>query len=163
MMSVIFAMDNFDMLIIDTEHFNLTISKKVSNIWQEYRQLKPMDPEAFGVLIGDKDFEIERYGLVEITVPQKEDRCSRMSFTLRDPEHQRTVDQLYENSEGQLIYFGTWHTHPEKNPHASYTDIRDWNNCKLRNPGQRLFFIIIGTETNALYYFNNEKIIRQEF
>jgi integrative and conjugative element protein (TIGR02256 family) len=114
MMSVIFAMDNFDMLIIDTEHFNLTISKKVSNIWQEYRQLKPMDPEAFGVLIGDKDFEIERYGLVEITVPQKEDRCSRMSFTLRDPEHQRTVDQLYENSEGQLIYFGTWHTHPEK-------------------------------------------------
>ncbi|WP_318351613.1 hypothetical protein [Klebsiella pneumoniae] len=90
-------MDNFDMLIIDTEHFNLTISKKVSDIWQEYRQLKPMDPEAFGVLIGDKDFEIERYGLVEITVPQKEDRCSRMSFTLRDPEHQRTVDRLYEN------------------------------------------------------------------
>ncbi|WP_318351668.1 Mov34/MPN/PAD-1 family protein [Klebsiella pneumoniae] len=82
-------------------------------------------------------------------------------FYLRDPEHQRTVDRLYENSEGQLVYFGTWHTHPEK-PHASYTDTRDWNNCKLRNL-DRGFFIIIGTERNAIYYFNDGKIIRQEF
>ncbi|VEC16856.1 hypothetical protein [Citrobacter portucalensis] len=56
------------MLIVDTEHFNLSISKKVSDIWQKHRQFNPMDPEAFGVLIGNKDFEIERYGLVEITV-----------------------------------------------------------------------------------------------
>ncbi|WP_323867504.1 Mov34/MPN/PAD-1 family protein [Xenorhabdus szentirmaii] len=70
---------------------------------------------------------------------------------------------MYKNSEGQLTYFGTWHTHPEKKPHASYTDIRDWKNCKLRNPRQRLFFIIIGTEKNALYYFNNKDLIRQEF
>ncbi|WP_323867501.1 hypothetical protein [Xenorhabdus szentirmaii] len=80
-------MNNFDMLIVDTEDFNLNLSKKVNDIWLEYRQLGPMDPEACGVLIGEKYFEIERYGLVEITVPQKEDRCSRMSFTLRDPEH----------------------------------------------------------------------------
>ncbi|WP_226093289.1 Mov34/MPN/PAD-1 family protein [Dickeya oryzae] len=156
-------MDNFDELIVDTDHFSIHIAEKVYEIWQGLRQLKPMDPEAFGVLVGNKDLEIERYGLVEITVPQKGDRCSRMSFTLRDPEHQRTVDRLYKNSEGQLIYFGTWHTHPEKDPHASYTDIRDWKNCKLRNPGQRLFFIIIGTEKNALYYFDNENILRQEF
>ncbi|MCP6443904.1 Mov34/MPN/PAD-1 family protein [Klebsiella pneumoniae] len=163
MMSVISAMDNFYDLIVDTGYFSIHISKKVCDIWQKYRQVKSMDPEAFGVLVGDKDLEIERYGLVEITVPQKGDRCSRMSFTLRDPAHQRTVDQLYKDSEGQLTYFGTWHTHPEKNPHASYTDIRDWKNCKLRNPGQKLFFIIIGTEKNALYYFDNENLMRQEF
>lgn len=156
-------MNNFDVLIVNTEHFNLHISKKVNDIWQDYRQFKPMDPEACGVLIGNKDFEIERYSLVEITVPQNEDRCSRMSFTLRDPEHQRTVDRLYNNSEGQLTYFGTWHTHPEKNPHSSFIDIRDWKTCRLRNPGKRLFFIIIGTEKSALYYFNNENLLRKEF
>ncbi|HDW3692692.1 TPA: Mov34/MPN/PAD-1 family protein, partial [Escherichia coli] len=112
-------MENFDVLIINTEHFNLHISKKVNDIWQEYRQLKPMDSEACGVLIGDKDFEIERYCLVEITVPQKKDLCTRMSFTLRDPEHQNTVDRLYKNSRGHLAYLGTWHTHPEKYPYAS--------------------------------------------
>jgi len=163
MMPVISAMDNFDALIVDTEHFSLHISKKVSDIWQGYRQFKPMDPEAFGVLVGDKDLKIERYGLVEITVPQKGDRSLRMSFTLRDPEHQRIVDRLYKDSEGQLIYFGTWHTHPEKNPRASYTDIRDWKQCRSRNLVQRLFFIIIGTEKNALYYFENENLLRQEF
>ena len=163
MKSVISAMDNADAIIVDTEHFSLHISKKVIGIWQGFRQFKPMDPEAFGVLVGDKELEIERYGLVEITVPQKEDRCSRMSYTLRDPEHQRIVDRLYNDSEGQLIYFGTWHTHPEKNPHASYIDIRDWKQCRLRNPVQRLFFIIIGTEKNALYYFEGENILRQEF
>lgn len=99
---MISAMENFDVLIINTEHFNLHISKKVNDIWQEYRQLKPMDSEACGVLIGDKDFEIERYCLVEITVPQKKGLCTRMSFTLRDPEHQNTVDRLYKNSRGAL-------------------------------------------------------------
>jgi integrative and conjugative element protein (TIGR02256 family) len=163
MMRVISAMNNFDALTIETEHFSLYITKKVSDIWLMYRQVKPMDPEAFGVIVGNKDLEIERYSLVEITVPQKRDRCSRMSFTLRDPEHQRIVDRLYEGSEGQLVYFGTWHTHPEKYPHASYTDIRDWKQCTLRNPGQRLFFIIIGTEKNAIYYFDNENLRRQEF
>ncbi|EQA8051349.1 Mov34/MPN/PAD-1 family protein, partial [Escherichia coli] len=64
---------------------------------------------------------------------------------------------------GHLAYLGTWHTHPEKDPYASYIDIRDWKNCKLRNPGQMLFFIIIGTKKNALYYFYNENLLRQEF
>ncbi|WP_250191201.1 hypothetical protein [Escherichia coli] len=95
-------MDNFYDLIVDTGYFSIHISKKVCDIWQKYRQVKSMDSEAFGVLVGDKDLEIERYGLVEITVPQKGDRCSRMSFTLRDPAHQRTVDRLYKDSEGQL-------------------------------------------------------------
>ncbi len=163
MIHVISAMNNFDTLTVETEHFRLQITNRVRDIWQLYRQVKPTAPEAFGVLVGNKDFEIECYGLVEITVPQKGDRYSRMSFTLRDPEHQRTVDRLFKSSEGQLIYFGTWHTHPEKNPHASYTDIRDWKQCRLRNPVQRLFFIIIGTEKNALYYFENENLLRQEF
>lgn len=163
MMHVIFAMNNFDLITVETEHFSLQITNKVYDIWEKHRQIKPMDPEAFGVLVGNKDLEIENYGLVEITVPQKEDRCSRMSFTLRDPEHQSIVDHLHKSSQGQLIYFGTWHTHPEKNPHASYIDIRDWKQCRLRNPEQRLFFIIIGTEKKALYYFQNENLLRQEF
>ncbi len=163
MTNVIFAMDNYNVLTVETKYFSLHIANKVIDIWHAYRQIKSMEPEAFGVLVGNKDLEIESYGLVEITVPQKGDRCSRMSFTLRDPEHQNIVDHLHKNSQGQLVYFGTWHTHPEKNPHASCIDIRDWKQCRLRNPEQRLFFIIIGTERRALYYFQNENLLRQEF
>jgi hypothetical protein len=72
MMRVISAMNNFDALTIETEHFESLYQKKVSDIWLMYRQVKPMDPEAFGVIVGNKDLEIERYSLVEITVPQKE-------------------------------------------------------------------------------------------
>lgn len=97
-------MENFDVLIINTEHFNLHISKKVNDIWQEYRQLKPMDSEACGVLIGDKDFEIERYCLVEITVPQKKDLCTRMSFTSGIPSIRiQLIDYI-------RILGGTWLT-----------------------------------------------------
>lgn len=121
MTNVIFAMDNYNVLTVETKYFSLHIANKVIDIWHAYRQVKSMEPEAFGVLVGNKDLEIESYGLVEITVPQKGDRCSRMSFSLRDPEHQNIVDHLHKSSQGQLVYFGTWHTHPEKipTPHAS--------------------------------------------
>ncbi|EGX6618163.1 Mov34/MPN/PAD-1 family protein [Salmonella enterica subsp. enterica serovar Newport] len=156
-------MNDPNLITINTINFRVSIPKEVSDIWLSYRQNRPMDPEAFGVLIGNKDLGIEHYHLVEVTVPQNGDRCSRLSFTLQDPEHQRTVDHLHQRSSGQLIYLGTWHTHPEKVPHASYTDIRDWKECKSRNNERQLFFVIIGTEQNALYYFVEENLLRQEF
>ena len=156
-------MDNSEHLKIETENFRINILKNVDDIWFGYRQINKNMPEAFGVLIGSKDLVAEHFKIVDVTVPQQGDRCSRMSFTLKDPEHQNIVDHLHKNSQGQLVYIGTWHTHPEKNPHASCIDIRDWKQCRLRNPEQRLFFIIIGTERRALYYFQNENLLRQEF
>ncbi|UJR53396.1 Mov34/MPN/PAD-1 family protein [Dickeya zeae] len=156
-------MDSYDGVKLDTELFSIQFSTKVNNTWQDYRQVKAFAPEAFGVLIGSKYLGVEIYDIAEITIPQKGDRCSRTSFTLRDPEHQSCVDRLYYTSGGELIYLGTWHTHPEKNPYASNIDIKDWKECKARNKDRRLFFVIIGTEKKALYYFDQETLLRQEF
>lgn len=156
-------MDNFDAVIVDALNFSVNISKKVKDTWDSYRQFQSMAPEAFGVLIGNKELTAECYDLVEVTVPQKGDRCSRMSFTLKDPQHQRTVDHLHKISGGQLVYLGTWHTHPEKIPHASCVDIMDWKECMFRNKDRQLFFVIIGTQKSALYYFVGDNLLRQEF
>lgn len=156
-------MNNSESITIDTTNFRINIPKTVSDTWLSYRQSRSTAPEAFGVLIGNKDLGVEHYHLVEVTIPQNGDRCSRLSFTLQDPEHQRRVDHLHQSSSGQLIYLGTWHTHPEKVPHASYTDIKDWKECNSRNKERQLFFVIIGTEQNALYYFLEGNLLRQEF
>lgn len=152
-----------DNVKVNTAHFCINISDKVEEVWLRYRQIKPKMPEAFGVLIGSKDITAEFYEIVEVTEPQQGDRYTRTSFTLKDPGHQSTVDSFYHNSGGELVYRGTWHTHPEPIPHASCIDIKDWKECKLRNKDKQLFFIIIGIKKRALYYFENETLLRQEF
>ncbi|WP_051940791.1 Mov34/MPN/PAD-1 family protein [Stenoxybacter acetivorans] len=156
-------MESSDMVVVDNINFSIKISPKVNELWWSYRQVKAKDCEVFGVLIGNKNLNEENYSVLEVTVPQHDDLCSRTSFKLRDPEHQRRVDYLHKNSGGELIYLGTWHTHPEKIPLASNIDVQDWKECRLRNIERQLFFIIIGTEKNALYYFENENLQHQEF
>ncbi|HHQ6576690.1 TPA: Mov34/MPN/PAD-1 family protein [Serratia fonticola] len=156
-------MDNPEYLKIETGNFSINILKNIDDVWLSYRQINENMPEAFGVLIGSKDLVTEHYKIVEVTAPQKGDRCSRMSFTLMDPEHQRIVDNCYRDSGGELVYRGTWHTHPEGIPYASNIDIKDWEKCKARNKDKQLFFVIIGTEKKALYYFVGENLLRHEF
>lgn len=156
-------MDNSQHLKIDTEHFSINILTNVNDIFIGYRQINKNMPEAFGVLIGSKDLIAENYKIVNVTAPQQGDRCSRMSFTLMDPTHQRIVDRYHRDSGGELVYRGTWHTHPEAIPYASNVDIRDWEKCKERNQDKQLFFIIIGTEKKALYYFVGTNLLRHEF
>lgn len=156
-------MDNSEHLKIETEYFRINILKNVDDIWFGYRQINKNMPEAFGVLIGSKDLVAEHFKIVDVTVPQQGDRCSRMSFTLMDPEHQCIVDRYYHDSGGELVYRGTWHTHPEGIPYASNVDVRDWKKCKERNQDKQLFFIIIGTEKKAIYYFVGENLLRHEF
>ncbi|CDH34208.1 Mov34/MPN/PAD-1 family protein [Xenorhabdus bovienii] len=155
-------MDDLSIEIISSE-VRVVISKRVISIWDKYRQIAPDAHEAFGVLIGSKNINFSYYHLSEITEPKGQDTHSRRSFTLKDPEHQAIVNGLFESSGGRLVYLGTWHTHPEPNPHASSVDINDWKACLKRNKDRQLFFIIIGTEKKALYYFDEKTFNRYEF
>ena len=73
----------------------------------------------------------------------------RSRFELKDPGHQRTVDKLFERSNGSEIYLGTWHTHPEQIPCPSRVDKSDWRACLKRNKDRSLIFVIAGIAGDA--------------
>ncbi|WP_036774602.1 Mov34/MPN/PAD-1 family protein [Photorhabdus australis] len=155
-------MDDLSIEVVSSE-LQVLIPKGVISMWEKYRQIDPDAHEAFGVLIGSKCIDFAYYHISEITEPREQDIHSRRGFTLKDPGHQAIVNALFESSGGQLVYLGTWHTHPEPNPHASSVDIKDWKACLKRNKDRLLFFIIVGTEKKALYYFDGEIFNRYEF
>lgn len=70
---------------------------------------------------------------------------------MRDPSHQQAIDKAFEQSNGELGYIGTWHTHPQCVPVPSIIDLNDWAQCTLRNPDRQLVFAIVGIEQVNVY------------
>jgi len=128
----------------------ISVDQSVWEIWQNGRQVCPNMSESFGVIIGSCEAagacKIER-----VTVPGKRDIQSRSNFVLKDPCHQKAVDQAFRQSNGYLGYLGTWHTHPVAIPTPSTVDIKDWLSCCKRNPDRQLYFVIVGTKNTCVY------------
>ena len=124
----------------------LNIHKTVIDTIQKNRQLSTGSKERFGILIGTKSATRDAYWVDAVTTPARSDRSTRSSFLMQSPHHQETLDEHFSKSNGEQIYLGTWHTHPEYCPTPSCVDKRDWNRCRRRNRGRQLFFIIAGTE-----------------
>ena len=137
----------------------LHIHKRVLIILSKYRQLSSYDNESFGVLIGTKSVDEEHYWIDEVTTPLSRDVAGRYVFTMQDSQHQKLVEKSFKNSSGKSVYFGTWHTHPEKYPTPSRIDKDDWRKCRKRNPGRELFFIIAGTEEIRVFLGSNKRFL----
>ena len=129
-------------------------SESTWNKWKEKRQKGSKDHESFGVLIGSCSLELKEFWIESITTPYPDDKSSRRSFYLKDKKHQVSVDRAFDSANGELIYLGTWHTHPEKYPTPSTIDLDDWQSCIKRNPGRQLFFVIVGIED--IYTFSHD-------
>jgi [CysO sulfur-carrier protein]-S-L-cysteine hydrolase len=133
--------------------FKIYFPESTWNKWKEKRQTGGKDHESFGVLIGSCSLELKEFWVESITSPYQNDKSSRRSFHLKDKKHQKSVDLAFDSANGELIYLGTWHTHPEKHPTPSAIDLDDWHSCIKRNPGRQLFFVIVGTE--EIYTFSH--------
>ncbi|MDE0242017.1 MAG: Mov34/MPN/PAD-1 family protein [bacterium] len=129
----------------------VTVGHEVAGVWQAHRQILATASEAFGVLIGTTSIDRREVWVDAVTTPMRLDRCSRFSFELRDPGHQRAVSRRFVSSDGTAIYLGTWHTHPEAMPTPSRTDKNDWVTCLRANRGRPLAFVIVGTEEIRVY------------
>ena len=138
----------------------MVIEPGVEEIWNNHRQIKARSPEAFGILIGSCEELTGHCRIESVTTPNKLDIQSRFQFLLKDPEHQKTVDQAYRQSQGHLGYLGTWHTHPETNPNPSTVDIKDWLKCESRNPDRPLFFVIVGTKNTCVFVRIKNKFVK---
>lgn len=138
-------------LAYNLEKVELNLHTRVIDTIQKSRQLSPRSKERFGVLIGTKSATRNAYWLEAVTAPAATDQSSRSSFLMQSPQHQAKLDARFSQSNGEQIYLGTWHTHPEVCPTPSSIDKRDWRQCQRRNRGRQLFFIIAGTEEIKVY------------
>lgn len=129
----------------------LRVNKQVYECWLEHRQIKRKDTEQFGALIGSRVEGECKIWIDRCTTPKKKDISQRAKFVMRDPFHQQAIDTAFEQSNGELGYIGTWHTHPQCIPEPSIIDLNDWVQCTLRNPDRQLVFVIVGNEQVNVY------------
>jgi len=128
------------------------ILEPVIETWNKYRQLKPNDAEACGILIGSIDADGSRIWIEVATEPMPNDMRKRSRFNMKDKGHQETLNRLNLTSGGRLVFLGTWHSHPEATPSFSSPDKTGWKTCIKANPPLEHFcFTIIGTESDSIY------------
>lgn len=116
-------------------------------ILDHFTQRGKSQPEAGGVilgkLIGD---EIQ---VIRLSVPTGLDKASRLNFERHKLSAQIIIDYEFYNSNGEMVYLGEWHTHPEANPTPSEPD-RKMIGQQYQNKGRKTDFLLLviqGTES----------------
>ena len=129
----------------------VAVDYEVTSVWHGHRQTVATASESFGVLMGTTSVDRRKIWIEAVTTPMPRDTCSRCSFALRDPGHQRAVNRKFAFSDDSAIYLGTWHTHPEPVPTPSRVDLNDWVTCLRVNRGRPLAFVLVGTEEVRMF------------
>ncbi len=130
-------------LIEFTCHSNsVFVSSAVFNTIHEFRQTNSFAPESGGML-----FAWIKNGvvtIVEATKPSPMDLRSRFFFRPKLSIQQNTINEKFNNG---LHFVGEWHTHPEKYPTPSNTDLKSMTDCFNRSKHELngLIMIIMGT------------------
>ena len=134
-------------MVIELGDMILGIDQKVIDIFMSFTQDDENKPEAGGILMG---YYIDDYSLYvsDISTPTEDDRGSRFNFIRSFISAQKYIERFFKISSGKKIYLGEWHTHPEKLPTPSFTDLRSFENQLKKNVlnSKFIFMIILGTE-----------------
>jgi integrative and conjugative element protein (TIGR02256 family) len=138
---------------------NITISQSVFETLHRYKQFKPQQHEAGGILLGQ--IKGNHVYILRVSVPTKFDKSSRTSFVRSKIIAQIIIDYEFVNSGNRTIYLGEWHTHPEKFPSPSGTDksmIHDqFKLNKLNEPF--ILLLIQGIDGFYLAKYDGSKLI----
>lgn len=113
----------------------------------QYRQTGTYQREAGGLLIGRVLESTENLIIEEMTEPMSLDKQSRFGFERKDPAHMDRFQELFTMSHETYGYFGEWHTHPEKVPHYSGIDERNWSKLYRDLPKKHSLYFVIGGTT----------------
>lgn len=109
-------------------------------------------PEVGGVFTGS-EIGIYNYRIGNVSDPCTVFNCSSKYGCTRDAASANIfIQQDYEASNHSRYYLGEWHTHPEKNPKPSSTDIASIRDVFFKSelPINGVFLIIVGLKD--LYY-----------
>ena len=147
-----------DIKFIKNKDIEVIIADEVVNIWRKYQQRDIKDNEACGVLIGGYNEKQNKIFIDLCTEPQKADIRKRTCFTLKDPFHQKRVNDVFISSQQTQFYLGTWHSHPENYPSPSGVDLEDWGKCIKRNSYNKfMVFAIIGIKEALIKVYELDK------
>ena len=128
----------------------------VLDTMRKYIQWKKTDMGAGGILIGRENIS-NGYIIIDfITDPMKNDLCTRMRFTRKDPAHLLFYKKLYDKNNGVYAYFGEWHTHPVNNPRYSSIDLGNWKKIARKDPKNIQYHIIVGRNTITFWKMKKE-------
>ena len=105
-----YRIDNYTVLEFD---------QQVIDTFDKYRQI-PGRQESGGILLG-RIFE-NRIAIETITTPDSRDEAVFSFFNRSRRKAQDIVNQTWDDSKGEQIYLGEWHTHSEACPQPSHTD-----------------------------------------
>lgn len=135
---------------VKIDKYDFLVHGEPLEILQRFTQNKPKLPEAGGVILGkiiDGQINITR-----LSVPTPLDRCSRMNFERHKTSAQIILDYEFYNSNGQTVYLGEWHTHPESFPSPSVTDLKMIESQFKNNELKTDFLILLIRGTKGIYF-----------
>ncbi|MYF38900.1 MAG: hypothetical protein F4219_09120 [Gammaproteobacteria bacterium] len=155
MITTVISVSLDSMMYFEGYNQRVNVHKDVAEVWHRHRQTGAKTVESFGVLIGTTSVNRREIWIEMVTTPMSRDQCSRFSFSLLDPGHQKAVCKMFYSTDGRAIYLGTWHTHPESIPEPSNIDKNDWANCLRMNRRRPLAFVLVGIEEIRLFIQRN--------
>ena len=127
-------------------------------ILEKFTQHKKFQLEAGGIILGKligDGIEVMR-----LSVPTTLDKSSRYRFVRHKTSAQIIVDYEFYNSDGEMVYLGEWHTHPEIHPNPSCID-RSMIKRQYRSKDRRtdvLLLVIQGIESRYVGLIENGKL-----
>lgn len=138
------------------ENCILRLENDVLSKLNNYCQGKGMS-ERGGILLGKIRTDYSEYIITNISEPCNKDRMGRHYFIRNKENAQNVINEAWENSDGQVIYLGEWHTHPELLPSPSSVDIKLIKQCSIEveHLPPYIFLIIVG-EHGTLYVGSKE-------
>ncbi|WP_232100057.1 CBASS system CD-NTase/cGAS isopeptidase Cap3 [Lonsdalea populi] len=148
------------MVFIDDFNNHVVIMSEVVQRLNSYRQMHYASTEAGGTLIGER--RGQHIVITNISEPGSGDIRSRNQVDRKGVHHQQKIDELFQQSDGFLVYLGEWHTHPEDFPQPSYTDIKSWlTGLKVTEP---MVMLIVGRKRvwGGKKYCNDIKILKEK-
>lgn len=118
-------------------------------ILDRFTQRNKNQPEAGGVIMGKLiGNEIQ---IMRLSVPTLFDKSSRYNFERHAHSAQIVIDYEFHNSNGEMVYLGEWHTHPEPHPTPSNTDI-GMIQRQYQNKGRNTDFLLLVIQGTASRY-----------
>lgn len=133
---------------------HLRLNESVLEKFRQYEQIRSRK-EAGGVLLGKVFPDYDE--ILDVTVPNRSDKRGLFFFHRALKPAQLHIDKGWKESGGKLMYLGEWHSHPEKDPTPSHTDLEMIHNMHstTRMEIDYLYLIIVGLE-NTFYVARQE-------
>jgi integrative and conjugative element protein (TIGR02256 family) len=130
--------------------YNIVLHAQPLDMLETFTQYSKKAPESGGIILGK--LINEQINILKLSVPTPLDKASRTNFERSKVGAQIILDYEFYNSNGQLTYLGEWHTHPERFPTPSSTDLYMLKDQFKNNKLNTGFLLLLIKGTKGLYF-----------